>query len=294
MTSLGQRPELPVVLITGASTGIGLALVKALSAKSYRIVATAREASLKRLAENGVINNDRVMVCSLNINDPSERTRLFKVIHDRWDGVDILVNNAGISYRSVVEHMTEADEQLQLQVNYHSPMALIRMALPRMRKQHWGRIINVSSVGGMMAMPTMGSYSASKFALEGASEALWYELRPWNVRVTLVQPGFVHSNSFQNVYWSAAAKKSAGERSDYQVYYQSMSVFVERLMRRARATPESIADQIVECMAGNHPPLRLPATIDAVFFSLIRRFFPRRLYHRLLYRNLPGVREWGK
>lgn len=82
----------------------------------------------------------------------------------RWrsaGGVDVLVNNAGISYRAVIEHLSEEDLQLQLQVNCIGPLGLIRRVLPHMRAQRWGRIINVSSVGGMMAMPTMGGYSAS-------------------------------------------------------------------------------------------------------------------------------------
>jgi hypothetical protein len=83
---------------------------------------------------------------------------------------------------------------------FHHTLGLNILVLPHMRSQRDGRIINVSSVGGMMAMPTMGAYSASKFALEGASEALWYEVRPWNIKVTLVQPGFVRSDSFERVY----------------------------------------------------------------------------------------------
>jgi hypothetical protein len=79
-------------------------------------------------------------------------------------------------------------------------MALIRLVLPGMRQKGAGRIISVSSVSGMMAMPTMGTYSASKFALEGATEALWYEVRPWNIQVSLVEPGFVRSHSFRNMY----------------------------------------------------------------------------------------------
>ena len=288
-----NRPDRPVVLITGASTGIGLALLTQLSICPYRIIATARASSMLRLSESGFNDGETLMLRAMNINLPAERHQVLQEITDRWGGVDILVNNAGISYRSVIEHMTDSDEQIQLQANYLSPMALTRQVLPRMRAQRWGRIINISSVGGMMAMPTMGSYSASKFALEGASEALWYELKPWNVGVTLIQPGFVHSNSFRNVSWSEAAKKSINGSDDYQVYYSAMGSFIEHIMDKAWATPESIARQVVECMADNNPPLRVPATIDAIFFSMLRRYMPRRFYHWLLYRNLPGVKSWG-
>jgi len=98
--------------------------------------------------------------------------------------------------------MTVADEQLQMQTNYFGPLALIRDLLPSMREKGRGKIINVSSVSGMIAMPTMASYSASKHALKGASEALWYEMKPYGINVSLIQPGFIKSNSFHNVYFS--------------------------------------------------------------------------------------------
>jgi hypothetical protein len=205
-----------------------------------------------------------------------------------------LINNAGITYRAVLEHMSEADELQQLNTNFFGPMALIRLVLPGMRMRRWGRIINISSVGGMMAMPTMGSYSASKFALEGASEALWYELLPWKIAVILVQPGFINSNSFRNVYWTSKAKASLDSGDGYAVYYRQMNGFIEKLMRRAFATPESIADKVVELIEHPNPALRIPATYDAWFFSLLRRVLPRRTYHWMLYRNLPGIEHWGQ
>ena len=211
-----------------------------------------------------------------------------------WGGVDILINNAGISYRSVVEHMTDKDELLQLNTNFLAPMALARLVLPRMRKRRWGHIINVSSVSGMMAMPTMGSYSASKFALEGATEALWYEMKPWNVRVTLVQPGFVRSNSFKKVYFSEAAKRAHSNRDDYAEYYNQMGPFIQRLMERALATPESIADQIIKTITCRDRRLRVPVTYDSYIFSMLRRLLPHRFYHWFLYYNLPGVKKMEK
>lgn len=131
----------------------------------------------------------------------------------RWGGVDVLVNNAGVAYRAVVEHVTEEDRLRQFGVNFLGPMEMVRLCLPSMRKKRAGRIINVSSVSGMMAMPTMGVYCASKFALEGASEALWYEVKPWNIRVTLVQPGFINSDSFQNTRTTPKSRRGGTRAS---------------------------------------------------------------------------------
>jgi NAD(P)-dependent dehydrogenase (short-subunit alcohol dehydrogenase family) len=285
----------PVILVTGCSSGIGLALIRQLSGRldDYRIVATARTSSLPKLAKAGISPAEDLRLRPLDVTSEAERTALISEIERDWGGVDILINNAGISYRSVVEHLTEQDEQLQFSTNYFGPTHLIRLCLPGMRKKRAGRIINVSSVGGMMAMPTMGAYSASKFALEGISEALYYEMRPWNVKVSLIQPGFVRSNSFKNVYVSEQARQAVKGSAAYANYYLHMARFIAGLMNRSKATPERIATKIVHTMERAHPPLRVPASRDARFFTLMTRLIPRRIYHPILYRNLPGIQTWG-
>lgn len=145
-----------VVLVTGASTGIGLALIRQLQAAgSFRIVATARKSSLNRFDEAGIQETDRLRIRALDITNCEEREALLSEVEVEWGGVDVLVNNAGVSYRAVQEHLTDEDEKHQFDVNYFAPMRLIRRVLPNMRRQKRGHIINVSSVGGMMAMPTM-------------------------------------------------------------------------------------------------------------------------------------------
>ena len=171
---------------------------------------------------------------------------------------------------------------------------LARAAVTGMIGRKRGFIINVSSVSGMMAMPTMALYSASKFALEGATEALWYEVRPWGVRVSLVQPGFVHSDGFQKVRYTERSDRSEHELAEpYHEHYVNMSPFIGRLMRMSPATPESVAKVVIRTIGRRRPPLRVPATLDARIFALIRRIVPRSTYHWLLYRMLPNVRTWG-
>ncbi len=284
-----------VVLVTGTSSGIGLELARKLSNSDYRVIITARRNSLPLLTQE-FAENSRFLIRELDLTDFSAIHTLVDEIERFWGGVDILVNNAGISYRSVVEDMTDTDEWRQMATNYLGPMCLIRSVLPSMRQKRAGRIINVSSVGGMMAMPTMASYSASKFALEGASEALWYELRPWNIQVSLIQPGFIHSESFRRVVYSQThqARLLRHERSPFQAYYEQMERFVTLMMEHAPQTAEDIADLIIHTMNRRRPPLRVPGTLDAHLFALLRRLLPRSLYHQLLYRLLPGIRLWGK
>ncbi len=285
----------PVVLITGASSGIGLAVLKILSHRPdrYRVVATARASSLPKFAEAGFTDSDTIRLRSLDVTRLDECESVMAEIEADWGGVDILINNAGIAFRSVVEHVSEADVQLQFGTNVFGPLHLSRLCLPGMRRKRAGRIINVSSVGGMMAMPTMGLYSASKFALEGFSEALYYEMLPWNIHVSLIQPGFVRSKSFKNIYMNETARNSVLNSTTYANYYWHMGKFIAKLMNNARATPKSIAKKIVRTMEAPNPPLRIPTSIDARIFTLMTRLVPRRIYHRVLYRQLPGIESWG-
>jgi NAD(P)-dependent dehydrogenase (short-subunit alcohol dehydrogenase family) len=283
------------VMVTGASSGIGLALARRLLGRTpHRVVLTARRESLPRFADAQIVEGDRVALLPLDVTRPDQRKSAVAAALARFGSVDVLVNNAGVAYRSVLEHVTEQDFLDQMDVNYVGPVELTRLVLPAMRARRHGRIINVSSVGGMMAMPTMAIYSASKFALEGATEALFYEVRPWNIRVSLIQPGFVHSEAFEHTRMTAGSEQSSGDDGEaYHAHYEHMSPFIARLMRAARATPDSIARRIVRTIHRRRPPLRVPVTVDAWLFGWLRRYMPRTLYHWFLYRSLPGVRHWG-
>lgn len=278
-----------IVLITGSGSGIGLALAKLLANNErFIVVATARPLALKELLNSGLKENDRFLMRPLDVLSSNSRKILLRQLQARWGGCDVLVNNAGISFRSSIEDMDSSEEELQMATNYFAPLALIREVVPEMRRRRCGQIINVSSVGGMMAMPTMGSYSASKFALEGATEALWYELKPWGISVNLIQPGVINSNSFRKVYRSGKSRSD----SAYAKYYSNMEKFIETLMTNSLATSNSVAQKMCRLIENGGGPLRVPATIDAHVFSLLRRLLPRELYHRVLFRCLPHIRDW--
>ncbi|KAA1260547.1 3-oxoacyl-[acyl-carrier-protein] reductase FabG [Rubripirellula obstinata] len=288
-----------VVLVTGASVGLGLALARRLILEQQKrplhLVLTAREASIDRFRDQGIHDSDNTWIRSLDITNPDQRHAIVDEIESELGGVDILVNNAGVAYRSCVEHVTEPERLHQMNINFRSPIELARRVLPGMRAKRRGKIINVSSVGGMMAMPTMSVYSASKFALEGASESLYYELKPWNVAVTLIQPGFMRSDAFEKVpYTILSAKSSADSDDPYHEHYHHMERFIAKAMKRAVATPDSVAKKIVRVIRQNDPPLRVYGSIDAFLFSAMRNTLPRRLYNCVLYRSLPNVRDWGK
>lgn len=295
---IARRKQIPpgpyTVFITGASVGVGLELARLLLPTHHRLVLTARASSIQRFAAEGITASDRVLLLPLDVTVPQEREAAVRAVEALWGGVDVLVNNAGISYRAVAEHTPDEDMQVQLHANYLGPMALVRRVLPRMRARRFGRIINVSSVGGMTAMPTMSAYSASKFALEGASESLWYEVRPWGISVSLVRPGFINSDGFRKVRFTREGTASLADPKDaYHHHYLNMGELVGALMQLTFHSPRDVAETIAGLIDQRSPPLRVPGTWDAWVFDLLRRFLPSRLYHRLLYAGLPRIWEWG-
>lgn len=284
------------MLITGASKGLGLAILKLLIKQPHLfVIATARESSLPLFEKEGILPSENIWIRPLDVLSKEERDLLINEADEKLGGVDVLINNAGYLLRAVVEHVGEVERFKQMDTNFRAPMALTRKVLPSMRDKHFGHIINISSVGGMMAMPTMAVYSASKFALEGASEALWYEVKPWNIRVSLIQPGFINSSSYMNVKMTRESQKSIEDKNDpYHVHYKSMLPFIERMMRLSTASPETVARVVLKTINSKYPALRVPATLDAHIFNLVRRLVPRRIYHFILYRFLPHIRRWGE
>lgn len=283
------------ILITGASSGLGLELSKQLiTLDHYNLFLTSRPTSLTRFKENNIVESDFIHLCPLDVTNGDMRVALITLIDQNYGGVDILVNNAGFTFRSVVEHVTEEDRLMQMHTNFRAPMELIRLSLPKMREKRVGKIINISSVGGQMAMPTMAVYSASKHALEGASESLWYEIKPWNIKVTLVHPGFINSKGFELVRKTSKSMRGVNEAGGpYYAHYLNMEGFVERIMRRTPSTSKSVAKKIIKVIKAKNPPLRISATLDAVVFKLMKRIMPQRLYHYILYKTLPGIKTWG-
>ncbi len=283
-----------VVMVTGCGSGIGQALAEELySQNDICVVITARKHAIPAL-EKKFPQSDRFIIRELDLQFDSDIYPIVNEVCGRWGRVDVLINNAAVCYRGVVEHMDVESEMVQLKTNYLGPMALTRAVLPIMREQKSGYIINVSSVSGMMAMPTMGSYSASKHALEGASEALWYETKPFGIRVSLIELGFVRSESYRNVVMSKKAKMSKLLRGPHSEYYDSMTPLIERLMGYSPTSPERIAKRILKLLKRRDPPLRVAVTIDAFIFGVVRRLIPSRFFHKLLFYFLPGSNTWGK
>ena len=274
-----------IVFITGASSGIGLALSKLLAKKNkYFLILTARKESMTHLKEL-FGTNLYVDLVEVDLRYQTQIESVVRSVLNKYKKIDILINNAAIIYRAFVEHVNSEEEKRIMQVNYFAPRELIRLFLPGMKEQNKGKIINISSVGGMMAMPTMSSYNATKFALEGMTESLWYEMKSYNIDITLVQIGFVNSDAFKRV---VPTKMSLSEeKGEYQIFYDSMDLFIKNLMYLSSNNPKRIASKIYRRIILKQAPLRVNVTFDAFLFSFFRKIMPRRLYHYILFRLLP-------
>src|ERR1700722_19041213 len=170
-----------VVLVTGASSGIGLACATHLAAQGFRVYGTS-------LRANAALQG-AVTMLEADVTDDRSVEKAVAAILDREQRLDILVNNAGMGIAGPVEDTSIEQAKSQLEVNFFGAFRVCRAVLPAMRSQRGGYIVNIGSIGGLVAIPYQAMYSASKFALEGLSEALRMEVRPFGVRVVLIEPG---------------------------------------------------------------------------------------------------------
>lgn len=193
MPSLSKQ----VILITGASAGIGAALAKILAERfmGIQLVLAARNVEkLETVATLCRKAGAEVLVVPTDLENIEQIEALAKAAIAHFGRVDALVNNAGYGQMGPLELLPAIAAQRQFQINLLGPLALIRTLVPLMRDQGGGRIINISSLGGRMAFPFGGLYSASKFALEGLSDALRMELAPFNIKVSVIEPGPVSTD----------------------------------------------------------------------------------------------------
>lgn len=269
-----------VVLITGASTGIGAALARTLASRfaGVRLVLAARSADkLEKVADECRKIGADVLVVPIDISETEQIARLVQSALARFGRVDILVNNAGYGQMGPVELISDQAVQRQFAVNLLAPIALIRTLIPIMRQQGGGRIINISSLGGRLAFPTGGLYSASKFALEGLSDALRMELEPFNISVSVIEPGPVRTKFFEVARNQSAQGVSNLLDTPYRPAIQKLESLEQQVDRQAW-TAEQVADVIIKAMSARRPkPRYIAATGGNILIWLMTKVLPTRL-----------------
>ncbi len=196
-----SAPLEPVALVTGTSSGFGLLTCLALAKDGYRVVATMRnidkKSKLIMAAEKWDVRQ-QIEIMEMDVTREKQVYQVIGDVMDKWRRIDVLVNNAGYAAGGVVEEVSLADWRQQFETNVFGAIASTQAVLPHMRKQGFGTIVSVSSVSGRLAMPGLGPYSASKFALEGLMESLRFEVARYGIHVALVEPGPYRTNVWDN------------------------------------------------------------------------------------------------
>ena len=266
----GQQTR-PVAIVTGASGGIGEASARALHAAGYRVFGTYRRAPATRVP--GI----EYLACDVT-SDESVRAAVGEVVSS-GGRIDLLVNNAGVGLIAGAEESSLEQAKSLFDVNLFGVIRLIQAVLPTMRRQRAGRIVNISSVMGLIPAPFMVLYAASKHALEGYSESLDHEVRGSGIRVVLVEPAYTRTSFEGNVY-----------QADRQLdVYQSARTNAAGVMRDAMKvadSPELVASAVLTASTAAAPHRRYAAGRTARQVSLLRRFVPASAFDRSLRKQM--------
>lgn len=244
-------------LITGCSTGLGRALATAVLEAGHDAVVTARDPQV--LAELGDSFPETAAVVPLDVRDHDQVVEAVEVAKDRFGGIDVLVNNAGYGYRSALEEGDPAEVEQLFATNFFGAVDVMKQVLPGMRERGAGTIVNVSSIAGRTSQPGSGYYSATKFALEGASDALAKEVGPLGVRVVIVEPG-----GFRTDFAGRSLTQSAEPIGDYADTAGLRRKENDTVDGRQPGDPARAAHAILQVVASDDPPLRLLLGSDAL------------------------------
>jgi NAD(P)-dependent dehydrogenase (short-subunit alcohol dehydrogenase family) len=245
-----------VWFVTGASRGLGFAIAQAVLEKGDAVVAAARNASR---AEQVLGPSDRVFAVSVDVTDRASIQRAADTAVARFGKIDVIVNNAGYGLMGAVEELDALELEDVFKTNFFGAREVIRALLPTLRAQRAGWIVNISSVGGFTGTPGAGAYNASKFALEGLSEALAQELAPLGIRVLIVEPGY-----FRTDFLNDSMRTAKATIADYADTAGSTIKTIAERNGKQPGDPRKAARAIIKAIESLHPPLRLVLGADAV------------------------------
>jgi short-subunit dehydrogenase len=262
-----NKTNLGVALVTGASSGIGHATAKALQDAGFRVFGTSRCAAGER--------SDGVTMLTCDVTDDASVAKLVDEVLAKAGRIDLLVNNAGVGVIGGAEESSAAQAQALFDVNVFGAMRMTNAVLPTMRRQGKGRIINISSILGLIPSPYNAIYSSSKHAIEGYSESLDHELRTLGIRVALVEPG----------YTNTAFERNKTKPDQPLSIYDSVRAQTERFMLKSVEkgdAPEIVAETVLKAARAALPNRRYPAGKLARQVSFLRRFVPASAFDKSL------------
>jgi len=256
-----QEPK--VALVTGSSSGIGFETAILLARSGYYTYASLRNIKKsKKITDMADKENLSLQFVELDVNnDNSVKDAIDKIVREK-NRIDVLVNNAGYGLFGSLEDMSLEEIKSQFETNFFGVIRVIQNSLPIMRKQQGGGfIVNISSVGGRMSVPVLSAYNSTKFALEGMSESLSYELEPFGIRVVIIEPGFIRTNIMNS---SILSKKSQVSNSPYFSLTQKVAKHFNSMVNDPSSThPEEVAKTILKAITSESRQLRYTVGNDA-------------------------------
>ncbi len=247
------------VLVTGASSGIGQATAQLLVQHGHAVFGTARKPKSAQLGG--------ITMVPLDVRSDDSVDDCVDHVLKRAGRIDVLVNNAGYALMGAAEDTSVDEAKAQLETNFFGVVRMVNAVLPHMRKQGSGRIINMGSLAGITAIPFGAFYTASKFALEGYSEALWHELRPLGIQVSLIEPGFVHTAIGEGTQIVSTA---LGTYNDLRK--RATTALTHHVEKGIPA--ESVAKTVLRAVESKSPALRYRVGTDAKWLPRLKQVMP--------------------
>ncbi|MCA9233141.1 MAG: SDR family oxidoreductase [Planctomycetales bacterium] len=274
------------VLVTGCSSGIGRATALLLATHGFRVLAGVR--CLEKGAELSSLGLSTLEPLLLDVTCEEDVANAVEHVNATSPaGLYGLVNNAGVGLPAAVELSTLDQVRQLLEVNTIAPLRMIQFFLPQLRSAR-GRVINMSSMNGTMALPMVGAYSASKFALEALSDTLRVELRPWQVSVSIIRPGQVRTSIFdkaRDTLNQSCDDIPAELKSGYDVMYARAGEFNDR-GSRSNTSPERVANTVLRALQARRPRTHYTVGMDARGMQLAKSIVPQRVIDRVLARTM--------
>ncbi len=256
-----------VILITGISSGFGREMAKFLAKEGHSVYGTVR----KNIEPIGMGN-----ILKMDLTDNVSINKVVKTIVEKEGRIDVLINNAGMHTGGPIETTPAENIRLQMDTNFIGMVHLTNSVLPVMRKQGGGMIINISSIGGLMGLPFQAFYSASKFAIEGFSEALRMEVRGFNIKVVVVNPGDFHTNN------SANRRNFLAPSGPYQEQFEKSLSVIEK-DESVGWNPEVLAVKISRIIRCRNPRQRyVVASLEQKVAVVLKRILPGKLFMKIL------------
>lgn len=248
-----------VWFITGSSRGLGRAITEAILEAGHSVVATARRP--EQLDDVVARYGSCILPVSLDVTSPAAAEAAIDAAIDAFGRLDVLVNNAGYGFSGAFEELSQAEFADQINTNFWGMVNVTRAALPVLRRQGRGHIVQITSIGGRIAVPGLSAYHAAKFAVEGFSEALAQEIKPLGLKLTIVEPGGFRTD------WAGSSMGFAKPISAYAPTIGAMRSYHESHSGKEPGDPRKAAAALLEIVNCDAPPLRLPLGTDALTFG---------------------------